>query len=409
MSSEPTTRAATPEDQRRLRALVAAERDAPALGELERHLARPRYRPQFTRVVEQAETLIGYALIGHERRRMGAATLETGCIEQLYTSPSWPNPTALEVLMGGCLRTLLDHGLPLATLRGPAEQIASFGFAPYCFGSTVVIEATGRSQAEATARVPALRRVSTSDLEDLAALYAASYDTLPLSQVRAAPDWRAWVHADQTTLALEDSRGRLTGYALIGMPAVRDMLCIAEAAVADSGVARALCAALLDRASSAGLRGIALMLPATHTLARAALHLGGAARLTATPVGDHADRSGMAGIVELPGMLEALIPAFEQRLAGSRYADWSGNLRIELEAERITLTLAAGRVSVIDGSRPADVRLRTVALPALAQLCLGYRDAADLRATGGLDCADTTLGLLDALFPVVMSCGGADR
>ena len=58
---------------------------------------------------------------------------------------------------------------------------------------------------------------------------------------------------------------------------------------------------------------------------------------------------------------------------------------------------------MIDGSRPADLRLRQITLPALAQLCLGYRAAADLRATGGLACDDSALGLLDALFPVVLA------
>lgn len=109
----------------------------------------------------------------------------------------------------------------------------------------------------------------------------------------------------------------------------------------------------------------------------------------------------MAGVVDLPAMLEALAPEFERRLARSRYADWSGNLRVELLTERITVTVAAGSVSVIDGSRPADVRLRNITLPAIAQLCLGYRDAADLRATGGLACDDAALGLIDTLFPTV--------
>ena len=96
-------------------------------------------------------------------------------------------------------------------------------------------------------------------------------------------------------------------------------------------------------------------------------------------------------------------PEFDRRLAGSRYAGWTGDLRIEIDTERITLALADGRASVIDGSRPADVRLRRVELAALAQLCLGHRSAADLRATGGLDADDSALGLVDALFPVILS------
>src|SRR5262245_45022079 len=91
MSNDLITRAATPYDRARLNAFIAAERDERALHELERHLARPRYRPQFTQIAERADTLVGYALIGHERRRLGAATLETGCIEQIYSSPSQLN------------------------------------------------------------------------------------------------------------------------------------------------------------------------------------------------------------------------------------------------------------------------------------------------------------------------------
>jgi hypothetical protein len=140
-----------------------------------------------------------------------------------------------------------------------------------------------------------------------------------------------------------------------------------------------------------------------HSVAQAALHLGGVAQINVTPA--HAGRVALAGVVDLVGMLEALTPEIERRLARSRYAGWSGNLRIEIATERITLALESGRAAVIDGSRPADVRLRQLALPALAQLCLGYRAASDLRATGGLACDDSALGLIDALFPTVMPFG----
>jgi hypothetical protein len=125
--------------------------------------------------------------------------------------------------------------------------------------------------------------------------------------------------------------------------------------------------------------------------------LGGTAQIDATR--EDARHAALAGVVDLPGLLEALTPEFERRLAASRYLGWSATLRVDIETEPITLAFAAGRAAVIDGSRPADVRLRQVMLPALAQLCLGYRAAADLRATGGLACDDSALGLIDALFP----------
>ncbi|MEP7190970.1 MAG: sterol carrier protein domain-containing protein, partial [Roseiflexaceae bacterium] len=136
--------------------------------------------------------------------------------------------------------------------------------------------------------------------------------------------------------------------------------------------------------------------------AQAALQLWSRISLTASKSSKHTP---LAGVVDLPLLLAALVPEFERRLARSRYAGWSGNLRLEIDTERITLAFADGGATVIDGSRPADLRLRQITLPALAQLCLGYRVAADLRATGGLACDDSALGLLDALFPAILAVG----
>ena len=51
--------AETPGDLIRLRAWLAS-RGAAALGTLDRHLARPRYRPAFTRIAEHDGQLAGY-------------------------------------------------------------------------------------------------------------------------------------------------------------------------------------------------------------------------------------------------------------------------------------------------------------------------------------------------------------
>ncbi len=171
-----------------------------------------------------------------------------------------------------------------------------------------------------------------------------------------------------------------------------------EAAAVDAGAARALLRVLAEQATVGGHRAMLLDLPAAHVVARAAIHSGGEARTRAA--GD-AEATPLAGVVELAMLLGQLRPAFTERLRASRYADWSGVVQIETEAEQIALVVAAGDVSVTSGPRLADVRLRRVAIPACAQLCLGYRSAADLRATGGLDCDDQVLGLVDALFPVV--------
>jgi hypothetical protein len=190
--------------------------------------------------------------------------------------------------------------------------------------------------------------------------------------------------------------------ALSGQPAEDQaaVLGVQEAAAADAGAARGLCEALLGHSKALGCEQIQMRLSPWHLVAQAALQLGSQVSLSAA---SPSNRAPLAGVVDLPLLLEALVPEFDRRLARSRYAGWSGNLRIEIETERITLAFAEGRATVIDGSRPADLRLRQITLPALAQLCLGYRAAADLRATGGLACDDSALGLLDALFPAVLA------
>ena len=173
---------------------------------------------------------------------------------------------------------------------------------------------------------------------------------------------------------------------------------VSEAAAADEGTARELLAGLRSWAAGQGSARIELLLPAEHRLAQVALHAGGTLALQAY-AGDQP--APLAGVVDLLGVLAALAPELERRLAQSRYAAWEGNLRIETADERLSLVFAGGRVEVIDGTRPADLRLRKADLAALAQLLLGYRAAADLRATGGLACDDTALGLVDALFPAL--------
>ena len=109
----------------------------------------------------------------------------------------------------------------------------------------------------------------------------------------------------------------------------------------------------------------------------------------------------LLGVLDLPMMLTALIPAFEQRLRASAYAQWNGGVRIEISDERAMIMVTNGKVTVIDGTREADVRIKQVELLALAQMTFGYRSIGGLRRAGLLVCDDTELPLCEVLFPAL--------
>ncbi len=349
---------------------------------LDEHLQRPRYLPDFTRIVEQDGQIVGYVLIAHTRLRLGGTVVEAGTLQRVMMQDAG-QAERLHSVLGDCMRVLLENGIPLALVHASLPAYAEFGFAQYRY--TYLVKGW-----QAPERAPVLRAIHEYDLEDVSALYDVTYRYTPLSAVRSAPDWRTWLSEHPSAVVMEDGRGRCVAYAVHNQ---QDTSSVIEAAAADAGVARTLLAALAAREPS-----LQLSLGPQHPISLAALQLGATARITTSTSGD----GDLAGVVDLPGILEALRPAFDTRLARSRYADWSGNIRIEIDTERVTLACVNGRTEVIDGSRPADVRLRRVTLPALVQTCLGYRGVADLRATGELDCDDSTLGLLDTLFPVVM-------
>ncbi len=365
----------------RVRSAERADGAEPALAArlgaaaLARQLRRPRAQPAFTLLAEQpGGTLVGHALLAHERRRIGAATLEVGLLEVEASVDS------VALLVGAAVAAAADAGLPLLALRGAPASYAALGLAPCALSSELRLPAPGMS-------APQLRMASAADAADLAALADAGAAALPLAPARVAPDWRWLLEAPEAWLLLEDARGRAVAYASLDAQGR-----VAEAAAADAGGARQLVYAL----AAHGVQLLALQ--PGHAVARAALLLGGTMRLWAPRP---AEPTWLWGVVDLALALAGLRDELARRLGGSRYAGWSGTLRLEGEAGLVRLRCAGGAVTVAAGAGPADLLVGGLGLAAAAQLLLGYRAAADLRATGELRCADVDFGLIDALFPVV--------
>ena len=367
-----TIAAAQAADIAGLRSLVATGAGGEQL--LEQHLGQARYQPAFTRIARQAGEIVGSVLLRHSRWRLGAATLDVGLVEPLLFHEAAQQPTVVTAIAGDVFALLADYGVPVALLLREQPAFAEFGFAPF----QQQIVTSGWQVGE---RAETLRTLTAADLDDCAALYTETYRDLPLSEVRTAADWQAWFTAQPTTYALEDTQRRLIAYASLHNQTVREL------GAADAGAAR-----MLVQVLPAGQ----LALPLAHRATRVAHWMGATTmvQLPATP-------AVVAGIVDLSGLLQQLAPTLFERLTGSRYAGWNGSLQIETANERVQLVIAANQVRVQAANSTADLRLRQVGLPALAQLCLGARAIADMRASGELACDDTALGLLDILFPAV--------
>lgn len=363
-----TMQISTIEERNETSALLAAR-----IGhtKFERHLVRPRRQPGFTLLAEHEAQLVGYALLAHTRRLLGAATID---LAELALEAD--TAAVHEALLGAAVAAAAAAELPWLRVISPPQQLAAFGLVPCALQCSV--EPPREARPATSVRLP-----RPDDLEDLDAL-AASMATWRLALRRTLPDWRWELETPAGWLVAEDARGRVVGYAFA------DRNTVVEAAAVDAGAARSLVIAL----DAAGLNRLAL--PLQHPVARAALMLGGRAHTRQPPANAPAE---LYGLVTLAAALAAIVPELERRLGQSRYAGWTGLVRLEGDAGSVNLCSEQGRLSVAPGSGPVDVAVRELELGAATQLLLGYRSCADLRATGELRCADVDLGLLDSLFP----------
>jgi hypothetical protein len=108
-------------------------------------------------------------------------------------------------------------------------------------------------------------------------------------------------------------------------------------------------------------------------------------------------------VPDLPGFLQHVAPALEQRLAGSAVVGHSGELRISFYRDGLLLIFERGRLVEIEPWMPTPAKEGDASFPDLCflQLLFGHRSMEELR-TNLTDCwtaNDGARSLLDALFP----------
>ena len=351
-------------------------------GPVDAWLRLKRARPSSLLTVWNDQSLVAVSVMTHDRLAIQGTIVDVATIRRQSFTVTPDTADVVELTMMHAAAAL-DEGIGIVLRSGDSLTWAAYGFAPVSYAVT-----TSWSQPTRMSRPqPGTTKRMTADLDVLHRL-SDMQRVRPTGNV----DVVDWEEASPTEWFILTSRdGQVRGAAQLE---VTDQGTVCRrAVVTDDGAAGDLLDGLVDSIDATTLQ---IALAPQHPLARMALAVGAETRIhAAAPFGV------LGGIIDLPTMLTALIPAFTARIAASGYADWVGGVRLEISDERAMIMLNAGAVTIIDGTREAAVRMRSIELPALAQLCFGYRSVSALRRAGMLACDDTELPLCEILFPCI--------
>ena len=353
------------------------------LGDLTIWTQAARTRPSTIAVAFHHQAPVAAVVTLHDRVAVGPAVVDVAVVRHVTHIPDFLHENIVQLLMHQAM-LFIEEGLGLVLVAGNASAWAPYGFAPVAhrvrvaWGGELMQLAVAPDRAQFAIPTPAERQLIQS--------MALTNHAVAVRIV----DWADW--PQRPWLLLYGNDGQLCAAADIVTHG--DEQRVVQAVASNDGAASDLVAQL--RYGGQVSSPIVLQLPLTHGVTQMALHHQGVVQMATA--GGHA---GLVGVLDLPMMLTALIPAFEQRLRASAYAHWNGGVRIEISDERAMIMVTNGKVTVIDGTREADVRIKQVELLALAQMTFGYRSIGGLRRAGLLVCDDTELPLCEVLFPAL--------
>ncbi|MCX6016764.1 MAG: hypothetical protein NT020_14410 [Chloroflexales bacterium] len=360
---------------------AAAQRAALAtLGDLPAWMQYARTRTSTIVVALQHELPVAALVTLHDRLAIGAAVVDVAVVRHVSQIPGIPNDVIVQMLMHQSMM-FIEEGLGLVLVYGDAAEWSRYGFAPV---SHRVRVAWGDSHARLAVMPGGTLAIPTDNERRIIQSMALTDRKVAIRFV----DWAAWPQRPWVLVYGND--GQLTAAA--DFVTKNAETTVVYAVASNDGAASDLVLQLLH--SGLVTRPITFQLPFSHALTQMALYHQGVVQVVSA-----GKQALLLGVLDLPMMLIALIPAFEQRLLASPYANWNGGVRIEISDERAMIMVQNGKVSVIDGTREADVRIKQVELIALAQMTFGYRSISGLRRAGLLMCDDTELPLCEILFP----------
>ncbi len=295
-------------------------------------------------------------------------------------------------------RRLVARGCLLSHVEGIPYFYRQFGY-EYALPLEGGLKLELGQVPEPFGEAPAFRLAGPDDVPVLQRLYDAAAQELAIHVARSRAVWRylletvAGSEAACETWLIERGGEGVVGYLRLPQHHFGEELAVNEVSLLDYASATAALAHLKSLAEARHTPGIRLNLPAGCTLMRLAQSLG------ARDLGTYAWQ---IYVPDVPALLRALIPVFEQRIGNSPFAGLTLDVSISFYREASLLSFEAGRlVDVKAAGQTDDCQLRCPPR-AFVPLLLGHRSIDEqASAYPDLVVARRWRLLVDTLFPKV--------
>ncbi len=376
-----------PLEQEHLRPMGQLAADAFSAGQYvdsfcDNYIGNSHYDWDVSRLAFGGEKLIHHWGVWGYQMRLETIQLKVGGIGAVVTHPDYRKQGVMHLAAQESFGAMKRAGYDLSILRG--RHYVKMGYAR---AWNYVTYRFKLEDFPATDPVPAYQPLGLEHVPEMDALYNQTH--APWTGTAIRPTFYNKHPEDLCVYAWRDATGNLAGY-VRAAPAEDDpttLLCL-EAA----GDPRQSLMALGDLFRRGGYEKIACFtMPHLHPLLQY-LRKG-----SCTAENRYFDISGWrVRVINLHSALKKLVPLFEERLENSRFAGWTGSLRLEAGEQSATLHFAGGEVAVSD-EMPTPHVLRGGA--DVARFLIGSDDPDAIIRQAGMECSGLAHPLARALFP----------
>ncbi len=342
--------------------------------------------------------LIAHARVHHRPIRLGQAELNMTGVCEVVTHPDHRRRGLGHAVLKAALEWLQGagaHFVMLYTGVNPFYEKLGWGTIRQPRQCIRILEVPRLG----SGRHPVSHVPIEANLSDLAAIYDQSCGRHPIGLVRTPEYWQSWPRwakgnlwfgllGDTWTVAWDEGRPVAYGGVQYSLASGKTMSVVEACCQPEHEDALwDVCDDLLERCRATACESVELNLPADHPLVARLASLGE----------ESPDTSGMAKIVDLRGMFEALRPVLVARSAA---LPRPLRVRVESPVDRVTLAVEPGSVAFADCPEAAMARFTSAGL---ASLLLGFLPAAELAEAGDIRTEPDVLEVLDVLFPCLDS------